>query len=98
MRRVMNGLRARDECFGRILAAIASSLALCSSSAALAQQDAPDLYARVEQRLAADPALAGGLGKPAAEMAAVQWLVGEWEVEAAVASAEGETRNAEPRW
>lgn len=69
--------------------ALSAFLAFTAFSSLSAQSDAPDLYARVEQRLAADPALADALGKPAPEMAAVQWLVGEWEVEAAVASAEG---------
>lgn len=91
MRRLMTEFQAGRADFTRALVATVSSLALCIPSSAQAQQEAPDLYARVEQRLAADPALADGLGKPAAEMAAVQWLVGDWDVEAAVASTDGAT-------
>lgn len=46
------------------------------------------LYARVEQHLAANPALAGGLGKPAPEMADIAWMLGEWRVEATISGAD----------
>jgi hypothetical protein len=70
--------------------ALLAGLAVFLPAAASAQSEAPDLYARVEQRLSAEPALADALGRPAAEMAEVQWLLGEWHVEAAVASAGGD--------
>jgi hypothetical protein len=40
----------------------------------------PNLYVRVEQRLAAEPALAAGLGQPAPQMRDVLWMVGDWDV------------------
>jgi len=44
----------------------------------------PNLYTRVEAKLAADSALAGRLGKPGPEMDSMRWLLGEWEVVAQV--------------
>ena len=52
-------------------------------------QEAPDLYARIGQHVGANPTLAAGLGKPAPEMAALDWLVGEWDVEATVEAMAG---------
>jgi hypothetical protein len=45
---------------------------------------APDLYERVEARLAAQPELAAALGNPAPEMASLAWLVGSWSISARV--------------
>jgi hypothetical protein len=66
----------------RLSAAAAALLAAVPAAA----QEVPDLHARVEQRLAADPELIGLLGKPAPEMAQVNWLVGMWSVESFVES------------
>jgi len=59
-------------------------LGLAAASPAMAQS--PDLYARVNARLAADPALAARLGQPADEMRAVADMAGIWDVTAEVAS------------
>lgn len=53
---------------------IAATLAL------LIAAGSPNLYQRVEQRLAAEPALAAGLGQAAPQMGEVQWMIGTWEV------------------
>jgi hypothetical protein len=69
--------------------AVRLSLALAAGLAAAPAlaQEAPDLYTRVEARLAAEPDLVGLLGKPAPEMAKLAWLVGAWNVESFVESA-----------
>lgn len=69
--------------------AVRLSLALTVGlwAAAALAQEAPDLYARVEARLAADPDLVGTLGKPAPEMAKLAWMIGDWNVETFVDSA-----------
>jgi hypothetical protein len=69
--------------------AIWLSLALGAALSAVpaTAQEAPDLYARVEARLAADPELVGLLGKPAPEMAKLAWMIGDWTVESFVDSA-----------
>ena len=47
-------------------------------------QEAPDLYARVEARIAAQPDAAAKLGRAAPEMAAAADMAGTWNVEAVV--------------
>jgi len=53
-----------------------------------ASVDAPpvvvDLYTRLDSKLAANPALAQALGRPAPQMAQVAWMLGRWEVRAEV--------------
>jgi hypothetical protein len=39
-----------------------------------------DLYGRIAQRLAKDPALAARLGHPAPEMKQVAWMIGDWDI------------------
>ena len=60
-----------------LLALTCAGIALSTPSQA---QQKDGLYDRIERHLAETPALAAAVGKPAAEMAAVSWLVGEWDV------------------
>lgn len=46
-----------------------------------------DLYARIDQKLEADPQTAALVGKPAPEMKTVAWMAGQWDV---VAEARGD--------
>jgi len=55
----------------------------------LAAADPPTIYQRVEQRLAADPAAAAALGRPAPQMREMDWLVGTWDVTAQVEGRSG---------
>jgi hypothetical protein len=57
-------------------------LLLGGSAPALAAvpKAAPDLQQRVRAKLTAEPALAASLGSVPAEMKALDWLVGTWEV------------------
>ncbi|MCW3848046.1 hypothetical protein OF829_12420 [Sphingomonas sp. LB-2] len=64
---------------GTIAAALMAALAGCAMPAATGR----DIYARIEARLTADPALAASVGKPAAQMSDVDWMVGRWEVSSA---------------
>lgn len=48
--------------------------------APLAAHAGDDLYGRIAQRLAKDPALAAQLGHPAPEMKQVAWMVGDWDI------------------
>jgi hypothetical protein len=75
-------------------AAIVTALLLMSGPA-FAADPGPDLYARVEARLAADPKLAAALGKPTPEITAAAWMVGEWDIVAAVEA--GATAGKEER-
>jgi hypothetical protein len=71
---------------------IAGSLFLAAAALSTAPAAGQDdgLYARVDRRLAADPALAEALGQPAPEMAEAAWLIGEWEIDAAVTGKEAD--------
>jgi hypothetical protein len=46
----------------------------------------PNLYDRVDQKIAATPAIRASLGMPAPQMRDVDWMVGKWEI---VAQADG---------
>jgi len=61
----------------------AAALLYCTASSAT-DTALPSLYERIEAKLAADPAFAAKLGKPAEELASVRWLVGTWDVTATV--------------
>lgn len=50
---------------------------------------AATLYERIDARLAADPAVAASLSRPSAEVAAMAWMVGSWEVEVKVLATAG---------
>ena len=64
---------------------IASLAAMIAGNAVRAQQAPPrdsDIYARVENRLAHDPALAAAIGRAPVELARLGWMLGSWSVEA----------------
>jgi hypothetical protein len=63
----------------RVKALAAAVLAVLLPMPAFAQAN-PDLYARIDQRLAAAPEMVAKIGKPAAEMAQLDWVIGEWDV------------------
>lgn len=56
----------------------ALTLTVSMSSGCLAE--APDLYERVDKKLADDPKLAEALGKPALQMRDIEWMAGTWDV------------------
>ena len=50
----------------------------------LAAADPPTLFQRIQQRFAADPAVAASIGHPAPQMREAAWMIGSWNVSVAV--------------
>ena len=65
-----------------MMLSLALLLAAADPPASAASQPPPDLYQRVEQRIAGDPAAIAALGRPAPQMREFDWLIGTWEVSA----------------
>jgi hypothetical protein len=72
----------------RVKAPVLALLAVLLPTPAFAQAES-DLYARIDQRLAAAPEMAARIGRPAAEMAQLDWVIGEWDVVTTVDGRDG---------